>query len=306
MEKINRIVLMGSSQFAVPTLELLLEKKFNLVAVYTQPPRTAKRGKKTTPTPIQVMAEENNLRVITPLNFNAEDNIRQFESLQPDIAVVVSYGLILPKKLLSIPRLGFLNIHPSLLPRWRGAAPIQRALMAGDKKTGVCIIKVVEKLDAGPIYTCEDINIDQGITASELSDQLARIGAELTGKVLENLDVQNLVPQRRKGVCYAHKIDKEETRIDWNLSAHDIYNKIHGLSYQPGAWFEHNGIRIKILKCELADLEGEPGRVLDPDMALACGKDSIRPTLIQRQGKSPMERRDFLRGYKLDRGELLS
>ncbi len=306
MEKINRIVLMGSSQFAVPTLELLLEKKFNLVAVYTQPPRTAKRGKKTTPTPIQVMAEENNLRVITPLNFNAEDNIRQFESLHPEIVVVVSYGLILPKKLLSIPRWGFLNIHPSLLPRWRGAAPVQRTLMAGDKKTGVCIIKVVEKLDSGPIYTREEIGIDKGITASELSDQLARIGAKLTGKVLDNLDVQNLVPQRREGVCYAHKIDKDETRIDWNLSAQDICNKIHGLSHQPGAWFEHNGIRIKILKCELAELEGEPGRVLDPDMALACGKDSIRPTLIQRQGKSPMERRDFLRGYKLDRGELLS
>ena len=306
MEKINRIVLMGSSQFAVPTLELLLEKKFNLVAVYTQPPRTAKRGKKTTPTPIQVMAEENNLRVITPLNFNAEDNIRQFESLHPEIVVVVSYGLILPKKLLSIPRWGFLNIHPSLLPRWRGAAPVQRTLMAGDKKTGVCIIKVVEKLDSGPIYTREEIGIDKGITASELSDQLARIGAKLTGKVLDNLDVQNLVPQRREGVCYAHKIDKDETRIDWNLSAQDICNKIHGLSHQPGAWFEHNGIRIKILKCELAELEGEPGRVLDPDMALACGKDSIRPTLIQRQGKSPMERQDFLRGYKLESGEHLS
>ncbi len=305
MRNINRIILMGSSQFAVPTLELLLQKDFDLVAVYSQPPRTAKRGKKITPTPIQEMAEENNLRVITPLNFSTDDTIRQFESLKPDIAIVVSYGLILPKRLLAIPQYGFLNIHPSLLPRWRGAAPVQRTLMAGDTKSGVCIIKVEEKLDAGPIYIRQEIDVEHGITASELSDQLARIGVHLLGRVLDDQEPRNPVSQKNEGVCYAPKIDKDETRIDWHLPAKDIYNRIHGLSYQPGAWFEHQGVRIKILKCEIAEQEGKPGQVLDNDLALACGKGSIRPTIIQRQGKSPMTRLDFLRGYRLGPGEIL-
>lgn len=305
MGKINRIVLMGSSQFAVPTLNWLLQTKFDLVAVYTQPPKIANRGKKITPTPIQRLAEGNNLRVITPLSFSTEEASRQFELLKPDIAIVVSYGLILPKILLTIPRLGFLNIHPSLLPRWRGAAPVQRTLMSGDTKTGVCIIRVDEKLDAGPIYIQKEINVEPGITASELSEQLAEIGVNLLKSVLDDQAIPKPVPQNRVGVCYAHKIDKSETRIDWSIPNKNISNKIHGLSYQPGAWFDHQGVRIKILKCELAGMEGKPGQVLDNDLAIACGKGSIRPTLIQRQGKSPMTRPDFLRGYRLSPGEIL-
>ena len=306
MNKSKRIVMMGSSQFAIPTLELLLQSSYEIIAVYTQPPRIANRGKKITPTPIHEVAEKNDLKVFTPLDFNNETSIRQFENLEPDVVVVVSYGLILPGRLLAIPRFGFLNIHPSLLPRWRGAAPIQRALIEGDTKTGVSIIKVTEKLDAGPIFLKEEVEIDQGITASELSDELAVKGADLLCSVMDNLETINPVEQSHTGISYAKKIDKKETRIDWNLPAEEIYNKIHGLSYQPGAWFEHRGIRIKILKCELIDKGGESGQVLDQDMTLSCGKDSIRPTLIQRQGKAPMNIQDFLRGYKLEIGEKLS
>ena len=296
---------MGSSEFAIPTLELLLARDCELVAVYTQPPRMAKRGKKVTPTPIQELAEQNNLQVITPPNFDDECTIRQFESLKPDIAIVVSYGLILPKSLLAIPKFGFLNIHPSLLPKWRGAAPVQRTLMAGDTKTGVCIIKVVKALDAGPIYIKEEIKVERGITTAELSKMLADVGADLLGQTLDGLDHLVPVPQSREGVSYAHKIKNEETRINWKLPVRDIYNTIHGLSHHPGAWFEHKGVRIKILKCEIAELRGAPGEVLDNDLALACAKGSIRPTLIQRQGKSPMNRPDFLRGYKFQVGEIL-
>ncbi|MYJ87273.1 MAG: methionyl-tRNA formyltransferase [Rhodobacteraceae bacterium] len=306
MNKSKRIVMMGSSQFAIPTLELLLQRCYEIIAVYTQPPRTANRGKKITPTPIHEVAEKNDLKVFTPLDFSDEVSIRQFESLKPDVAVVVSYGLILPGRLLAIPRFGFLNIHPSLLPRWRGAAPILRALIEGDTKTGVSIIKVTEKLDAGPIFLKEEMEIDQGITASELSYKLAVKGADLLCRVMDNLETINPVEQSHTGISYAKKIDKTETRIDWNLPAEEVYNKIHGLSYQPGAWFEHKGVRIKILKCELIDKDGEPGQVLDHDMTLSCVMGSIRPTLIQRQGKTPMNLKDFLRGYKLEIGEKLS
>ena len=306
MNKSKRIVMMGSSQFAIPTLELLLQRGCEIIAVYTQPPRTANRGKKITPTPIHEVAEKNDLKVFTPLDFSDEDSIKQFENLEPDVAVVVSYGLILPGSLLDIPRFGFLNIHPSLLPRWRGAAPVQRSLMEGDTKTGVSIIKVTEKLDAGPIFLKEEVGIDQGITASELSDELAVKGADLLCRVMDNLEAINPVQQSHTGISYAKKIDKKETRIDWNLPAKEIYNKIHGLSHEPGAWFEHGRIRIKILKCDLVTKEGEPGQVLDQDLTLSCGKGSIRPTLIQRQGKTPMNLQDFQRGYKLDIGEILS
>ncbi|MYF45296.1 MAG: methionyl-tRNA formyltransferase [Rhodobacteraceae bacterium] len=306
MNKSKRIVMMGSSQFAIPTLELLLQRGYEIIAVYTQPPRSANRGKKITPTPIHEVAVKNDLKVFTPLDFSDEDSIRQFESLEPDVAVVVSYGLILPGSLLDIPRFGFLNIHPSLLPRWRGAAPIQRALIEGDNKTGLSIIKVTEKLDAGPIFLKEEMEIDQGITASELSDELAVKGADLLCRVMDNLETINPAEQSHTGISYAKKIDKTETRIDWNLPAEEVYNKIHGLSYQPGAWFEHRGVRIKILKCELIARNGKPGQVLDQDMTLSCLKGSIRPTLIQRQGKTPMNLKDFLRGYKLEIGEKLS
>ena len=299
-------MMMGSSQFAIPTLELLLQRGYEIIAVYTQPPRVANRGKKITPTPIHEVAEKNDLKVFTPLDFSDGVSISEFESLEPDVAVVVSYGLILPARLLAIPRFGFLNIHPSLLPRWRGAAPIQRALIEGDTKTGVSIIKVTEKLDAGPIFLKEEVEIDQGITASELSDELAVKGAGLLCRVMDNLENINPVEQSHTGISYAKKIAKKETRIDWNLPAEEIYNKIHGLSYQPGAWFEHRGVRIKILKCELVDKDGEPGQVLKHDMTLSCVKGSIRPTLIQRQGKYPMNLQDFLRGYRLDIGEILS
>lgn len=306
MIKSKRIVMMGSSQFAIPTLELLLQRGYEIIAVYTQPPRVANRGKKITPTPIHKVAEKNDLKVFTPFDFSDEVSIRQFANLEPDVAVVVSYGLILPDRLLAIPGFGFLNIHPSLLPRWRGAAPIQRALIEGDTKTGVSIIKVIEKLDAGPIFLKEEVEIDQGITASELSDELAIKGADLLCRVMDNLETINPFEQSHTGISYAKKIDKKETRIDWNLPAEEIYNKIHGLSYQPGAWFEHRGVRIKILKCELIGQDGEPGQVLDHDMTLSCRKGSIRPTLIQRQGKTPMNLMDFLRGYKLEIGEKLS
>ena len=305
MKKINRIVLMGSSQFAVPTLEWLLQKDFELVGVYTQPPRIANRGRKISPTPIQVLADENNLQVITPLNFTTAETIDQFENLQPDIVIVVSYGLILPRRLLGIPRLGFLNIHPSLLPRWRGAAPIERTLMAGDTKTGVCIIKVEEKLDAGPIYVQQEIAVEHGMTASDLSAKLARIGVRLVDRVLDDQVTLEPAPQSKEGITYAAKIDKAETKIDWHRSAQEIQNMIHGLSIRPGAWLEHHGVRIKILKCELAAQAGKPGQVVDNDMTLACGIGSIRPTMIQRQGKSPMSRPDFMRGYKLVPGEIL-
>lgn len=306
MNKSKRIVMMGSSRFAMPTLELLLQRDYEIIAVYTQPPRSANRGKKITPTPIDQIAAKNDLKVFTPLDFSDEASIRQFEILEPDVAVVVSYGLILPGGLLDIPRFGFLNIHPSLLPLWRGAAPVQRSLMEGDTKTGVSIIKVTKKLDAGPVFLQQEVEIDQGITASELSDKLALKGAGLLCTVLDNLETANPVQQNNVGVSYAHKIAKEEARIDWQQPSRAIYNKVHGLSYQPGAWFEHRGVRIKILKCELLDKEGEPGQVLDQDMTLSCGKGSIRPTLIQRQGKTPMNLQDFMRGYKLEIGEKLS
>ena len=242
----------------------------------------------------------------TPSQLNDPAAFEEFKSLKPDFAVVVAYGLIIPPALLTVPTKGFLNVHPSKLPRWRGAAPIQRTLMAGDASTGVCIVKVVRDLDAGPIYRQRNHEIKPGTIATELSEELALSGGTLLVDVLNGFEQIKPVEQGNEGMCYAHKIVKEETRIDWQSSAEEIYHKIHGLSLSPGAWTMHGNQRIKVLRCDVADGSGAPGRILDDTLSIGCGKGVIIPTHLRREGRSAMNLTEFLRGYQLQKGDQLN
>jgi len=304
-----RIVFMGTPGFAVPTLRAVGEAGHKIAAVYTQPPRAAGRGMALRKSPVQAAAEAAGLEVRTPERLKGVEEQERFRSLNADAAVVVAYGLILPKPILDGTRLGALNLHASLLPRWRGAAPINRAVMAGDAETGVSIMRVTEGLDAGPV--CLEIRVPIGPdeTAGELHDVLAERGARLMVQALSALErgALDCRPQAEGSVTYADKIDPAETRIDWSRSARDVHNLIRGLSPFPGAWFEAeiNGKRerIKALRSTLAAGSGPPGAVLDGDLTVACGKGAIRLTEVQRAGKKPMPAKEFLLGVRLGVGE---
>jgi methionyl-tRNA formyltransferase len=300
-----RVVFMGTPDFSVPVLEALVEAGHEVVAVYCQPPRPAGRGKKERPSPVQRTGEALGLPVFSPLNFKSDEDRAQFAAHDADVAVVVAYGLILPQAVLDAPRKGCLNIHASLLPRWRGAAPIHRAIMAGDDKTGVCIMQMEAGLDTGPVLLRAETEIAPGDTTGSLHDRLAGMGAALVVEALERLDGLEPEPQPDEGVTYAEKISKDEARIDWTRPAAEVDCHIRGLSPFPGAWTEVGGERIKVLLSCVSEGAGAPGEVLDDALTVACGSGAVRLLRLQRAGKGAMERDDLLRGFPVARGTVL-
>ncbi|MFT3690756.1 methionyl-tRNA formyltransferase [Paenirhodobacter sp.] len=291
-----RVVFMGTPEFSVPVLEALAAHH-EVIAVYSQPPRPAGRGKKDRPSPVHARALELGLPVHTPLNFRAEETRAEFAALQADIAVVVAYGLILPQAVLDAPAQGCLNIHASLLPRWRGAAPIHRAIMAGDAETGICIMRMEAGLDTGPVLLREATPIGATETTGELHDRLSRIGARLIIGALERMPLPE-VPQDAAGVTYAVKIDKAEARVDWTRPAAELVRQINGLSPFPGAWTMIGGERVKLLRAAPALGAGAPGAVLD-GFRIACGTGALDILEAQREGKRPMPAAEILKGLSL-------
>ncbi|WP_299652392.1 methionyl-tRNA formyltransferase [uncultured Tateyamaria sp.] len=300
-----RLIFMGTPDFSVSALDALHSAGHEIVCVYTQPPRPAGRGKKDRPSPVQVRAEALGLQVRHPVSLRNEAAQAEFAALNADIAVVVAYGLILPQPILDAPAHGCLNIHASLLPRWRGAAPIHRAIMAGDAETGVCIMQMEAGLDTGPVLMREVTPIGPDETTAVLHVRLAGIGAELIVNTLAQLPDLSAMPQPEEGVTYAHKIDKAEAAIDWSRDAVEVDRQIRGLSTFPGAWVEHAGLRIKVLGSELADGQGTPGTLLDGALTVACGTGAVRLTRLQRAGKGAQDAEVFLRGMPMTKGTQL-
>lgn len=327
-----RIAFMGTPEFAVPTLDALVAAGHEVVAVYTQPPRPANRGKKLTPSAVQARAEELGLEVRTPASLRNPQAQAEFVALDLDVAVVAAYGLILPQAILDAPKHGCLNVHGSLLPRWRGAAPVQRAILAGDDKTGVMVMQMEAGLDTGPVRATTEIEIGRKSTG-ELTSELAELGAELMAVVLNDVTAHPAVPQSENGITYAAKIDKAETRIDFSASAEQVERQVRAFNPAPGAWFEFEGERYRVLASnilrtspargggarEASDggvplhhspaANGSPpraGEVLDDQLTVACGTGSIRPTLIQRAGKPAMQTADLLRGKPIPPGTILT
>ena len=295
---------MGSPEFAVPTLNALVAAGHEVVAAYTQPPRPAGRGKAERPTAVAVRARELGIEVRVPRTLRDEGEQVAFATLRADVAVVAAYGLILPQPILDAPRLGCLNVHGSLLPRWRGAAPVQRAIMAGDAMTGVTIMVMEAGLDTGPMLRRRELMIGTK-NAAQVTADLAELGAQLMVEALAAGDFTG-VPQPAEGVTYAAKISKDEARIDWALPAAEVARHVQGLAPFPGAWFEHDGQRIKLLAATAVDGEGPPGQVLDERLTIACGQGAVRCDLLQRAGKSAMAAGDFLRGCAIAPGSIVA
>ena len=296
---------MGTPDFSVPVLDALVEAGHEILCVYTQPPRPAGRGKKDRPSPVQIKAEALGIPVRTPLKFKDQKTREDFAELHADVAVVVAYGLILPQEVLDAPQNGCLNIHASLLPRWRGAAPIHRAIMAGDEQTGVCIMQMEAGLDTGPVLLRAETEIASGDTTGSLHDRLAEMGAQAIVDALGKLETLTPEPQSESGITYAQKIDKAEARIDWTAPASKVDTHIRGLSPFPGAWFEEGGTRIKALLSEQRDLDGPAGEVLDDSLSIGCSAGSIGLLRLQRAGKSAMNADEFQRGTPLLKGTKL-
>jgi methionyl-tRNA formyltransferase len=304
-----RLIFMGTPDFAVPTLLELHARGHDIAAVYTRAPKPGgRRGLELQPTPVEREARRLGLEVRTPKTLKDEAAQADFRALGADVAVVIAYGLILPKSILEAPKLGCFNVHASLLPRWRGAAPINRAVMAGDGNAGVTIMKMDEGLDTGAMALSESIAVEADMTAGDLHDQLARLGADLMPRALSALErhTLTLTPQPEAGVTYAAKISKDETRIDWVKPARHVHNHIRGLSPFPGAWFELAGARVKALRSTLAQGSGAPGTVLDDALTIACQNGAVRLTQVQREGKRPMLAGEFLRGTPVKAGEKVS
>jgi methionyl-tRNA formyltransferase len=299
-----RLAFMGSSAFAVPALRALVEAGHHVVCVYSQPPRPAGRGKAERPTPVHAVANELSLSVRTPQNFRDPDERQAFADLELEAAVVASYGLILPRSVLDAPLRGCFNIHGSLLPRWRGAAPIQRAIMAGDPETGVEVMKMEPGLDTGPVMLSARTPILEADTFQDVHDRLAMLGADLIVRALMKVEAGSAVfrVQSEEGVTYASKISPEEARIDWTGPAERLSAHIRGLSPHPGSWFEwptdKGPVRVKALNVRVEEGHGEPGTLLDDGLLVACGRGALRFLRLQREGRSPMDAADVMRGFR--------
>ena len=298
-----RLIFMGTPDFSVPTLLELVAHGHEIVAVYTRAPKPGgRRGLQLQPTPVEEAARKLGAPVLTPKTLKTQEALDEFSAFGADAAVVVAYGMILPQAILDAPKLGCYNLHASLLPRWRGAAPINRAIMAGDAESGVMVMKMDVGLDTGDVAMAERLAISDNMTAVDLHDRLSRLGADLMVRAMAALDRGGLQlkKQSEDGVTYAAKIDKAEARIDWSKPAHAVLRHIHGLSPFPGAWAELENARVKILRCELAKGAGAPGAVLDGQLTIACGEGAIRILELQREGKARMQAIDFLRGVKVE------
>lgn len=295
---------MGSPDFAVPSLDALVEAGHEIAAAYCQPPRPAGRGKADRKTAVHERAEKLGIEVRTPKTLRDPEEQARFRALDADLAVVAAYGLILPTPILEAPRAGCVNVHASLLPRWRGAAPIQRAILAGDAVTGVTIMRMDEGLDTGPMLLMRELPIEKK-NAGQVTEELARLGAETLVEWIGGPSPP--VPQPAKGVTYAPKIDKAEARIDWSRSAGEVERQVRAFAPSPGAWFEANGERIKLLEASAgADAGGSPGEVLDDCLSIACDSGYIRPLKVQRAGRSPMNPGELLRGFPIPEGVVLA
>ncbi len=296
-----RIIFMGTPDFAVPTLAALHEAGHMVVAAYTQPPRRAGRGKKLQPSPVQIAAENLGIEVRSPTSLKNDDAQAEFAAFAPDIAIVAAYGMILPQAVLDIPPQGCLNVHASLLPTWRGAAPIHRSILAGDAETGVTIMQMEAGLDTGPMLVTARTPVEDK-TSGELTEELAEIGAQLMVSTLAELTNLTAVKQNNDAASHAPKIDKVEARIDFGSDAKFIERQVRAFAPFPGAWFELDGERIKVLAAHVIDADGTIGTTLDEQLTIACGKAAIRPTRIQRAGKPVMDVADFLRGKQIPAG----
>ncbi|MEM9577563.1 MAG: methionyl-tRNA formyltransferase [Pseudomonadota bacterium] len=300
-----RVVFMGTPEFSVPILEALASAGHEIACVYCQPPRPAGRGKKDRPSPVQVRAEGLGMPVRTPVSLKDPKAQAEFAALNADVAVVVAYGLILPQAVLDAPRYGCLNIHASLLPRWRGAAPIHRAIMAGDTETGVCIMQMEAGLDTGPVLHRAVLPVGPSETTDALHDRLSQLGAREIVDVLKRLPTLTPMPQPEEGVTYAAKIDKAEAKVDWSRPAEEVDRLIRGLSPFPGAWSTLDGARIKLLASRVAEGNGAPGTVLLDPLRVSCGTGAVALLRLQRAGKGAQSAQEFLNGMPLQAGSIL-
>ena len=302
-----KIIFMGTPSFAVPILESILNSQHHILAVYTQNPKKGDRGQKIKISPIHYFAKEKKIAVRSPQNLDKEEMIF-IQKLNPDIIVVVAYGKIIPQEYLKIKNFKFINIHASLLPKWRGAAPIQRSLMEMDEETGISIMKIIPKLDSGPFLLQEKIQIKKSDNYDSLSTKLANLGSRLIIKSLNLIETNNfkLIDQDETKATYARKIDKKESKIDWNTPAKKLIAKINGLSPFPGAWFEHKKKRIKILEALEVDQTGETGEILDDNLTIACKEKAIQVLSVQKEGKKILKTKEFLSGYLVRKGEKLT
>ncbi|HEX6858692.1 MAG TPA: methionyl-tRNA formyltransferase [Caulobacteraceae bacterium] len=303
-----RLAFLGTPDFAVPSLAALIQAGHEIACVYSQPPRPRGRGQQLQPSPVHAFAEARAIPVRTPASMKTPEEIEAFRALALDAAVVVAFGQILVREVLEAPKFGCFNLHASLLPRWRGAAPIQRAIMAGDHLTGVNVMRMSEGLDEGPVVLSASTHIDALDTAGTLHDRLAEIGAGLLVEAMDEVahGVATETPQPLQGVTYAKKITPAEARIDWTRPAHDIDRHIRGLSPVPGAWFEVGGVRVKALLSQAGELDGAPGEALDEQLLIGCGEGSVRILRAQREGRGPQDTADFVRGFPVAAGTKLS
>jgi len=307
-----RIIFMGTPEFSVPTLSALIEAGHDVVAVYSQPPRPGGRGMAAKKSPVHLIAEQAGVKVYCPVSLKGKKEQAEFAALNADIAVVVAYGLILPRAILQAPRLGCFNGHASLLPRWRGAAPIQRAIEAGDQESGVMIMQMEAGLDTGPVLISEKVLISDQMTAGELHDELSELTATLMVQAMAILEAGTveLVPQSEDGLAYAKKLEKSETRINWNKPARQVHNHIRAMSPFPGAWCEMilagKPVRVKILSARPVEGEGQPGQVLDEQLTIACANGAIRPVRLQKAGKQVVDLSQFLLGNQPEVGSVIT
>ena len=302
------IVFMGTPEFSIPTLKVLIENKFNILKVYTQPPKKSKRGQKINPSSVQNFCIKNKIDFVNPLNLNNSEELNNFKKLSPDAVIVVAYGKIIPKSFLDQVKFGFINIHASLLPKWRGAAPIQRAIMSNDKKIGVSIMKIEEKLDSGPVLISKELELDKNITHGEIEKKLSIVGANLLIDTLKNLEgnASKFKNQNHFEATYAKKINKGETKINWNLDASKVLAHIHALSPNPGSWFEYEKERFKVLRARVSSDKGKPSIVLDEKLTIGCKSNSIQILELQRQGKNKQTAKELLLGKKISKGSILN
>ncbi len=303
-----KIIFMGTPNFSVPILDSIYKSKHKIISVYTQSPKKKYRGQKKNYTPIHEYAQKNKIDIRYPEKLDTTEELNFIKELKPDVVVVVAYGKIIPSNFLDIKNISFINVHASLLPRWRGAAPIQRSIMNLDKETGVSIMKINQKLDTGPFMLQKKIPINEQDDYESLSNKLSTLGSDLILKSLDLIEKGDFkfIEQDNSKATYAKKIEKKESKIDWRISAENILAQIKGLSPFPGAWFYHNNNRLKIIKAEKINKSGKSGEVLSEDLIIACGFGSIKIIKIQKEGKKILDINEFLSGYKIKKGEFLT
>ena len=297
---------MGTAQFALPSLSKLLDLNQNIIGVYSSPPKKANRGMEISNSPVINYAQSKGLNFNCPENLKDENEVLKIKELNPDIIIVIAYGLIIPRSILEIPRIGCFNLHGSLLPRWRGAAPIQRAIIEGDNNTGITFMKMNEGLDTGDIVLSKEINIKINDNQQSLENKLANLGAESFEEFLQLIqEKSNFIKQNNDFATYAKKIEKSETKLDWNEPAEKIIRRINAYSPNPGAWFEFKGKRIKILEASLSSQSGKSGTIISDDLIIGCGEKSIQPRKLKKEGKEEVNLNDFLRGNKIEKGYVI-